>query len=192
MTLYRDTSGVVIIIFALLLPIIVGFVGLGIESAFWFSQKRSLQTMADAAAIGGVYEVAASGTGAGTILTKSTLDATQNGYDSGSGDTIAVSNPPIIGSYTTDNAAVEVRLTRTINFLFVGLIMPQNSFVLGARAVASSVPIGDACILTLSPSADNSFKIPGAINMDMDCGIAVTSNSSLGASFAGNSHCRKR
>ena len=187
MTLCGDTDGIVIIIFALMLPLIVGFVGLGVETALWFSEKRSLQTAADAAALAGVYEYNENGSGGGGILTKATTDATRNGYDNVGGDTIAVNNPPIIGANTADATAVEVTLTRTINFLFASFVLPGGSLNISARAVAASSAKGDACILALSPTEDSAFKVSGNITLDMDCGIAVKSTSSKGADFSGNS-----
>ena len=36
-----DRRGASIIIFALSLPVLIGFVGLGVETAFWYLEKRS-------------------------------------------------------------------------------------------------------------------------------------------------------
>lgn len=48
-------QGAIVVMAALLMPILVGAIGLGVEVGLWFQQKRSLQTMADAAAIAAVY-----------------------------------------------------------------------------------------------------------------------------------------
>ena len=41
-----DQSGASILIFSLLLPLIIGMVGLGIETSMWFSTVRQLQSAA--------------------------------------------------------------------------------------------------------------------------------------------------
>ena len=48
--LAADQRGVIIVMFALMLPIFLGFIGLGVEVGYWFQIKRDLQAAADAPA----------------------------------------------------------------------------------------------------------------------------------------------
>ena len=74
----KDRSGGTILIFALLLPVIIGAVGLGIETSMWFSAVRQMQSAADAATIAAAYETIAAayevrnGEGAATIASPAT------------------------------------------------------------------------------------------------------------------------
>jgi len=80
--LYRlgtDRRGVITVMLALLLPIMVGFVGLGVEVGMWFQLKRDVQTAADAAAIAGAYEAQDADSTSVTIQSAADADATLNG-----------------------------------------------------------------------------------------------------------------
>jgi Flp pilus assembly protein TadG len=56
---WRDRHGVVAIAVAMLLPVLIGFAGLGIEVGMWFWVQRQNQSAADAAAISAALEYAA-------------------------------------------------------------------------------------------------------------------------------------
>ena len=57
--LWRDERGVVAIAVAILLPVLIGFAGLGVEVGMWFAVQRQNQSAADAAAISAGLEYAA-------------------------------------------------------------------------------------------------------------------------------------
>ena len=57
----RDTSGTVYITVGLMIFSLFGMAGLGIDVGLWYSTSRTVQSAADAAAIGGAYEVLAGG-----------------------------------------------------------------------------------------------------------------------------------
>lgn len=57
--LWRDERGVVAIAVAILLPVLIGFAGLGVEVGMWFAIQRQNQSAADAAAIASGLEYAA-------------------------------------------------------------------------------------------------------------------------------------
>ena len=57
----RDRRGAVLIYTALAAPVFIGTVGLSVDVAGWQAQKRQLQTIADAAALGGALERLRSG-----------------------------------------------------------------------------------------------------------------------------------
>jgi hypothetical protein len=52
----RGESGVVLVLFAMMLPALIGMGGLVIDVGNWFAHKRHLQTQADAAALAGAGE----------------------------------------------------------------------------------------------------------------------------------------
>ena len=55
----RDRRGVVAVAVAVLLPVLVGFAGIGVEVGLWFAVQRQNQSAADAAAISAALEYAA-------------------------------------------------------------------------------------------------------------------------------------
>ena len=85
--LWRNECGVVAVAVAILLPILIGFAGLGVEVGLWFAIQRQNQSAADVAALSGALELLA---GQGSSLTATQIyenicgfakrDATRNGF----------------------------------------------------------------------------------------------------------------
>jgi len=180
-----DRQGVIIIMFALILPVIVGFVGLGVEVTYWFGQKRNLQNAADAAAIAGSYELAEDR--ASNMLVVATREAKSNGWKSASGS-IAVrsfgynTTYPASGSYTADKGAVEVVLTRDENLMFAGYFM-SGPITINARAVGLSVAgAAQDCLLALgSANEAKALWVSGAAVVTMSGCTASTNSSHIAA-----------
>jgi uncharacterized membrane protein len=150
--LARDTRGVVLVLVALLLPVLVGLTGLGVETGLWYAIKRQNQTAADEAAISGAMEVAAA---AADVTTQALCAARQNGFDSSvalpppcpnalAGAT--VNNPPTSGAYSGNHSYVEVILSQQQSALFPSF-NPINlaSVTIKTRAVAG--PVGNSIAL---------------------------------------------
>ena len=90
-------SGVVAVVLALLLPVLLGCVGLVVDLGFAFQYKRVMQTAADAGAYSGAYSIQRKEY---DQVTKNALyDASKNGFDGSRGDTRTVNNPPSGGKY---------------------------------------------------------------------------------------------
>lgn len=122
----REESGAIAVMFALMLPVIIGFIGLGVDVGLWYMERRAIQTAADAAAISAMYEKDGGGT-SGEISTAASTDATRNGYDSSS-DSITVNNPPTSGAYSGDSGYVEVIINRPLASFLSKIILdtPQR------------------------------------------------------------------
>jgi Flp pilus assembly protein TadG len=146
--MHRDTRGIIVVTVALLLPIILGFTGLAYEVGSWYTIKRGIQNAADSAAISGAYAKRDGGSSA-DIDSASEVAAERDGsFDTASGDTIVVNNPPGSGAYTGDGNAVEVSLTKTAELIFSSFFMEGDVSVV-SRAVATSVTSDEACVLSL-------------------------------------------
>lgn len=172
---FSDDRGAVAIIMGLVLPVLIGMVGLAVEVGSWFGERRSLQSAADAAALAGAWDLL-SGSNA-TVTTSATTYATRNGFSTSSG-TITVNTPPSSGSYTTDATAVEVILTRTQSLLFSALFLGSN-ITISARAVANSGAQGLGCLIALDSSASDALHMDSNAQVNLDgCGITVNSSSS--------------
>lgn len=112
----RETNGAIAIMTALSLPVVVGFIGMGVEAGLWFHAKRDLQTAADSAAVAAAYEVARGYPNAIAVQTGGSA-AASNGYDGSKNDTITVNAPPASGDFNGNNEAVQVIMTRNLNAL---------------------------------------------------------------------------
>ena len=175
-----DRRGVIAVMFALMLPIMIGFIGLGVEVGYWFQHRRNLQTAADAAALAGAYASIFSE----SISTAATADATRNGYSS-STDTInaaSITTSTAGNTYTPDQNAVEVTMTRSVQLMFAKVLI-DNDVTINATAVAVAVPGGDeACVLALNTTAQRAINVTGTATVSME-GCYVASNSSASNSI---------
>lgn len=182
----RDSRGVIVVMIALMLPVIFGFVGLGIEVSNWYMIKRSIQNSADAGALAGAYEIF-EGNSTSVMDTSAENEAERDGYfDTASGDSITVNNPPSSGSYTSDNTAVEVELEKTAALMFASFFI-SDPVTIKARAVAGVV-IGDetACVLALSGGVRNSISASGGGSITMSgCSLAANSDNDPSISATG-------
>lgn len=183
----RDQAGITAVVFALMLPMIVGFMGLGVEVAMWYDGKRTLQTAADAAAMAGTLDRAA-GSDNATITATATREATRNGWAAADGG-IAV-DP----AYAGDSSPVEVNLTRNMSVLFSGVFLGGTEVTLTARAVGrtiSAAAVGGAvgCVLALDPTASSAIYFKNnAASTNANCIIISNSSSATGLYLENNAY----
>src|SRR6185295_76187 len=104
--LRRETKGNIAIATALMVPLLAGGAGFGVETAFWYHKDLELQQAADKSAYTAALEKRA-GANTSKILNTATSIATENGYEPG---TLAVHYPPIAGAYAGNTSAIEVDL----------------------------------------------------------------------------------
>jgi Flp pilus assembly protein TadG len=102
---------------ALLLPMVIGMMGLTVDVGIWYAEKRGLQDTADAASLAGGSE-SANGSSDATIIAAALADANRNDFD-GTTDTIAVNIPPKSGPNITSLDSVEVIITRQMPLFFI-------------------------------------------------------------------------
>ncbi|NQU59494.1 MAG: pilus assembly protein [Rhodospirillales bacterium] len=186
-----DQRGAILILFALMMPVLLGVIGMGVEVGFWFSKHRDLQSAADAAALAGGYEVYESR----SSQTKTVADreAGNNGWSTTTGTSI-INNSQYNGSYptgaytsnySTDSNAVEVFLTQTVDRMFSGWFM-GNDVTLNAVAVATLV--GDdnvACVLALGAgNPAQALLASGSLSVTMSGCSAATNSTDPNAVFA--------
>jgi Flp pilus assembly protein TadG len=146
---WRDQGGVVAVAVAILLPVLIGFAGLGIEVGMWFWVQRQNQSAADAAAIAAALEYAAQiQRGVATDQTAATAAATTAANCNWFSTSASSSNPVcpwrssalntitlypcygynVGGSCNTSNSngvlpnAVQVVLTQPLNTTFANIV----------------------------------------------------------------------
>jgi hypothetical protein len=179
----KDERGAVAVIVALLLPVLLGMVGLAVELGYWFSEKRELQTAADAGAIGGAFELLNGNNS--SISSSASSEATRNGYSDANG-TITVNTPPTSGSYSGDATAVEVIVTKQLPLLLSALFL-GDEITVTARSVARAQTTGDSCIIALDPTMNGAFYVSGSASLTLSgCGVTVNSNNSTAAEISGS------
>ncbi len=185
---YRhDRDGSVAVLVAVGMTAMLGFLSLGTELGLWYAAKRSLQTAADAGAIGGAFEVAAGASGA-VIAAASTNDAGLNGATAANGATVTVNSPPLSGAYTGDAKSVEVIISQPQTLLFSALFL-NNAVTVTARAVArySGTSAGKYCVLGLDTTASDTVYLSNNATLpNASCGVASNSSSARGIDLSNN------
>ena|ERR1019366_1006396 len=101
---WRDEEGQTIILGALCMTLLLGFMALSVDVGLMFHAKRVMKTAADCAATGGALEP-----NYGDVTAAAQNDAALNGFKNGTaGATVAANNPPLSGSFKGNKACVEV------------------------------------------------------------------------------------
>ncbi len=195
---WRDRRGAVAVAVAVLLPVLIGFAGIGIEVGLWFAVQRQNQSAADAAAISAALEytaqiesgvttdpAAAAATTANYNLFSTTSPNTLTLYPC-YGFTITVG-----GSCNTSSSsgalpnAVQVVLTQPLNTTFANLVTaiwgPSVNTVNVTTTAIAAFPTSSACILALDPIAAGALLVNNGTLSNPNCWAAA--NSSLGTAL---------
>jgi hypothetical protein len=181
----ESDSGNVAILFAILLPVIIGLCGIGVEVGYGYFKNRQLQSAADIAAFSGAVALYSDSRNA-DVAQVALLSASANGFDASAG-TIVVRNPPTSGNFQNANS-VEVELTFSTPRVFSAIFNPEPMFT-RVRAVATTSPERNtACILALNPTASSAVSIGGNTNIaSNDCNVAANSRSNSALRMTGSS-----
>lgn len=174
--LARDRRGSVALVMAMVLPLVVGMVTMGVETGLWFAAKRDLQSAADGGALSGAFEVQAKSQAA-TIKSTASRDALRNAKYASPAPTMEINTPPLSGRYLGDTRAVEVIVRQQQTLLFAKMFL--ESVGVTARAVGQSGSPGDYCIIALEEAAASTAEFSGSATIDLgNCGIAANSSNS--------------
>lgn len=174
-----DTRGAVAVLAAILFPVVIGGIGLGVETSYWYMTQRKLQHAADLAAhAAGVRNRAMDSTD--QITTAARNVAIVSGFLPALG-TFTLRKPPATGAFVGNADAVEVVLTEMRPRWF-SAIFAAGPVTLTARAVSRISGGVKACILALSPTASGALTVSGSTNVKLNnCDVA--SNSVSATSF---------
>ena len=167
------TRGNTSVLFALMLPFIIGAAGFGAETSYWYYKHIRLQAAADQAAYAGAV-MKRSGGAYASISASALQAATTNGFNGASG-TITVNAPPASGSHQND-MAVEVMLDEPEARFFTAMFS-SGTVMAHARAVASyERSNSNVCVLALSKNASGAVDFAGSSQMTLS-GCSVMSDS---------------
>jgi hypothetical protein len=182
MGIRREEHGQVLVITALSMTVIFGFLAFAIDVGLLFNDKRKLQNAVDAAATSAAidYMFNNSQTTA-TAAANAAITANQI-----SNPTVTVNYAPnITSSYHNAANYIEVIATQPENTFFMG-IFHQKSVTVSARAVAGLPGRGNACVIVLDPNASGAMTLQGSFDVSADsCGVVVDSNSPSALQFTG-------
>ena len=187
--LWRDRRGAYSMVTALMLPVFVGFAGLGTEAGMWFFDHQTMQGAADAAAYSADLAYNLGNTSG--YQSEAQAVAAKYGFVNGSGGvTVTVNQPPASGPHTSTTGAVEVIIQQPQQRLF-SAVLTSSALNISARAVAipttSSPNSPVPCVLGLDPSAAQTvYLLNNAVLPNPNCGIQSNSSSSNGLYLTNN------
>ena len=191
----QDENGQMLVLTALSLIALLGFMALAVDVGVLFRARRNMQIAADAAAMAGALDylynsstssaatAAANAASANGVTTSYTVTA--NTACPNTNQNCVVVNIPATGPTSTEPFAVEAKVS-TPNPTFFMRMFGASNMVVGARAVAASPTIGSACIWAMAQTG-NGLKLQGSYNIQSPgCGIYVNSTSSNAINVIGN------
>lgn len=116
MKIYQDDRGQVVIMTALAIPVLIGFLALAVDIGVLFVAKRNVQIAADAAAMGAAMDYLYNGS-VTSAQNAGQADAVRNGFTNGVGGVgVTINCPPTSGPNTGGGASFcEAILTQPNN-----------------------------------------------------------------------------
>jgi len=138
----------------------------------WYSMKREVQGIADAAAVTAAHTLFQGGTETEATTAAEAL-AVRNGYD----DTVAGNQITLTYNSVTTGAITEtvqgtVRVAAPM--YFAGLFLDEIHVAAGAAAGLQQ--LGQQCVLALHTSAPGTITFEGNTDADVGCGVASNSS----------------
>jgi Flp pilus assembly protein TadG len=174
----RDASGSYLVMMALLTPVMIGSVGLGIDYGMWVYTQQTMQAAADSAAV-------SAATAGSHVATEAEGVAASYGFvNNAGGVTMTVNQPPKSGSHTTSSSAVEVVINSVQTPQF-SAVLGTKSFTITVRAVAVATP-GSGCVLALNPTASGAVTSQGSSSTNLSgCNLYTDSSDSAAVTVGG-------
>jgi len=174
-----DQSGSYLIMMALLMPVLVGVVGLGTDYALWVYTHQTAQAAAESAAV-------SAATAANNFTVEAQAVTASYGLVNGSnGVTVTVNQPPQSGGHATTAGAVEVIVQRVQAPVFSAVVWNSRQVAVSGRAVA--VGGGAGCVLALNRSASGAITVQGSAQVALSsCNLNDNSNSGTALSIGGS------
>jgi Flp pilus assembly protein TadG len=180
----RDQSGAYLIIAGLMMPVLVGFVGLGTDVTLWYNKHRTMQSAADSAA---VSAATAFSNGNDNWTSQANAVTSSYGFVNGTnGATVTVNKPPLSGTHKATAGAVEVIVAQPQRRLFSAVFGSGQAAVSG-RAVAAAKD-GTGCVLALDQLKKGAATDVGGANVVLTgCSLFDNSNNSAALVVDGSS-----
>ena len=174
-----DERGQTVILAALFLPVLMGFLALAVDAGVMFRAQRQMQTAADSGALAGAEEL-----NYGDVTAAAKADTARNGVTDGiHGAKVTVNNPPFNGPHAGDGGYVEVIVSQPQLTYFLNALN-RGSMTVAARAVAGRSPTNN-CIYTLGASGTD-ISVSNGVNIQIPgCSIFSNSNSSTSLQVTG-------
>ncbi|MEY3172096.1 MAG: hypothetical protein RLZZ436_9 [Planctomycetota bacterium] len=179
----RVRRGYVLILVALLLPLLIGLVGLTIDGGLLLASHERAQNIADATARSVAIALKNGATHNSLQALGESVAFELNSLPTDSESTrsqqVVVHHPPVTGPFTGDTAYVEVVIAHPLDTAFIHFLGTTAShYSLTARAVAGFNAIPQAAgVVVLNPSANPGLNVSGTNSqLLVDSSVIVYTN----------------
>jgi len=191
--------GATLVIVAILLPVLLGVVGLVIDAGLLAIARRQARSAADAAALAATQDILRGKSVETASATANTFVKQYNGLPLA---TVKVATPPESGPYAGETRYVEVIVRCPVETRLIHILGGDRIRTVAARAVAGYEPVASGPkIIALNPAARPGLSVTGggslivggavAVNSEGggvdENGQAVNANNGTAASVANNS-----
>lgn len=180
----RDQSGSYLILTGFMMPVLVGFVGLGTDAGLWLYKHRAMQSAADSGAFSAatayINNVKIS---AADIASQARAVTSSYGFVHGTDNV----NVPVNWPYKAGAGDIEVVVEQPQTLLFSAAFL--NDLVIRARAVARGSPYqaGTGCVVALNATAAGAVTAQGTSNVVLDkCSLASNSRDAAALRVGGS------
>ena len=168
----KDTRGVAAVIWAIVLGMVIGGLGLGTDVTTWYLGDRNLQNATDAAAMSVGYDID-NASSASEMESTANDELTRNGI---SGASVTINYPPQSGSYAGNLRAAELVVTQPRARLFTKYFLDTDPTV-RARTVVFRQSNGSACVLALETLKADALLFQGNTSVNLNNCIAASNSS---------------
>jgi len=165
----RDANGTIVINFALMLPVFLLAVGIGIDSSALTSQKNDLQNVADIGAIAGAKELSFSDANRDNVA--AVVQAVVERYANAQ-DLSFKSGEVTVKTTVTDNPLRVTVLAQRDAVSFFGKVIGHNINTITVDSSAEIIGKPNVCVLALDPSENKALSLEHHANvLGRDCSV---------------------
>lgn len=178
----KNDRGAVAIFSALAMTVLLGSAALAVDVGSWYTQRRAMQSAADAAAKSAALELARKNTESGAQAA-ALEDAGINGYSAATGAKLTVG----FGTTAAGAKTVSVDISKPGGQFFSSMFL--GDVTIATHSVASPTGAGGtACMVALNPNKEKALSIDSNTNITLkNCGIQVNSDHSQAMKADSNS-----
>ena len=186
MKILRDEKGQTLVLTALCMTAMLGFLALSMDVGVLFRSRRCIQNAADAAAVAAAQDYMWNQL-VSSAQTAGKNASSTNGYTDGTaGVTVTINLPPTSGPNTGASGFAEAIVSMPVATPFMGVFFSRRTVSVQGRAVAATPNNGSACIWLMGSSGTD-LDIQGSYDIEAPgCGIYVNSPSNNALKVTGN------
>lgn len=192
MKVQHRERGQMLIMTAIELSLLIGFLALAADVGVLFHSKRHMQAAADAAATAGALQAMNDPANTDTSLNSAQRQATvaadaiaaaqsaaaSNGYTNGQDGVVVTINTPPTSGYHESTGYVEAIISKPDPLYFMKFFSGKSTATVAARAVAGDPSPATGCIYLTAPTGTGLYLQGSALINAPNCGIYVNSTSS--------------